>query len=180
MLHRIARGATQMRRISADRICAPPRHPRSSACYYLKVAMRRSIATAMIIVLLVVTGCSGGPTFAPVTGTLTVGGKPLENVQVEFWPQVSGPRSIGMTDKDGRFTLTSDNGNDQGAVIGSHKVVLVDLAPYAKVPVNMPREVEKVNLASVRFGKQFADPNRTPLQKVVTAGKNTIDLVAGP
>jgi hypothetical protein len=142
--------------------------------------MRRSIALALVVALLGVTGCSRGPTFAPVTGTLTAGGKPLENVHVEFWPQVSGPRSIGVTDKDGHFTLTSDNGNDDGAVIGSHKVVLVDLAPYAKVPVNMPREVEKVNLASVRFGKQFADPNRTPLKKEVVAGENTINLVAGP
>src|SRR5260370_32621542 len=110
------------------------------------------------MVLGTVAGCSGGPTFAPVAGTVAGGGKPLDNVQVEFWPQVSGPRSIGVTDKDGHFTLTSDNGNEQGAVVGSHKVVLVDLAPYAKVPVNMPREVEKVNLASVRFGGQFANP----------------------
>ena len=142
--------------------------------------MRCSPAKAMVITLLTVAGCSGGPTFAPVRGTVTLGGKPLENVQVEFWPQVRGPRSIGVTDKEGRFTLTSDNGKEPGAVVGSHKVVLVDLVPYAKVPVNMPREVEKVNLASVRFGKQFADPNRTPLQKEVAAGKNTIDLVAGP
>jgi len=142
--------------------------------------MRRSIARALVIALLSAAGCSAGPTFAPVTGTLSVGGKPLENVQVEFWPRVSGPRSIGVTDKDGRFTLTSDSGRDPGAVVGPHKVVLVDLVPYANVPVNMPREVEKVNLASVRFGRQFADPNRTPLQKEVAAGKNTIDLVAGP
>jgi hypothetical protein len=142
--------------------------------------MRYPTFFALLSVFFAVTGCSGGPVFAPVTGTLTVGGKPLENVQVEFWPQVSGPRSLGVTDKDGHYTLTSDNGKEPGAVIGPHKVVLVDLAPYAKVPVNMPREVEKINLASVRFGKQFADPNRTPLQKEVGAGMNTIDLVAAP
>jgi len=142
--------------------------------------MRSSLASTMVVVLLSVVGCARGPTFAPVSGTVTMAGKPLENVQVEFWPQVSGPRSIGMTDKEGRYTLTSDNGENVGAVVGSHKIVLVDLAPYAKVPVNMPREVEKVNLASVRFGRQFADPNKTPLQKEVTAGNNTINLVAGP
>src|SRR5437879_1216622 len=116
--------------------------------------MGRSFAVVIGFALLSAAGCSGGPAFAPVTGTVTAGGKPLENVQVEFWPQVSGPRSLGVTDKNGRFTLTSDNGEQPGAVIGSHKVVLVDLIPYAKVPVNLPREVEKVNLASVRFGPQ--------------------------
>jgi hypothetical protein len=142
--------------------------------------MRRSTAKTMAAMLLTMVGCSGEPRLAPVTGTVTVNGKPLDNVQVEFWPQVRGPRSIGATDKDGRFTLTPDNGKGLGAVVGAHKVVLVDLAPYAKVPVNMPREVEKVNLASVRFGKQFADPNKTPLRKEVVAGENIIDLVAGP
>jgi hypothetical protein len=140
--------------------------------------MRRSIAWVLMVVL--IAGCSGGPTFAPVSGTLTVGGKPVENVQVEFWPEVSGPRSIGVTDRDGRFTLTSDTGKDSGAVVGLHRVVLVDLAPYSKIPVNLSRAVEKINLASLRFSSQFSDPNKTPLKKEVMARTNTIDLVAGP
>ena len=142
--------------------------------------MRSFRAAALLAGLLILTGCSRTPVFAPVTGTVTVGGKPLENVQVEFWPQVSGPRSLGVTDKEGRFTLTADDGKSPGAVVGSHKVVLIDLAPYAKAPVNMPREVEKINLASTRFGKQFADPNKTPLKKEVVAGENTLKIVASP
>src|SRR5262252_2054040 len=90
--------------------------------------------------LVTLTGCSGGPEFAQVTGTLKANGKPLENVQVEFWPEVTGRRSIGVTDKDGKFSLATDDGARQGAVVGSHKVVLVDLAAYANVPVNRPRD----------------------------------------
>ena len=71
------------------------------------------------------------------------------------------------------------NCKEPEAVVGSRKVVLIDLAPYAKIPVNMPRQVVKVNLASVRFGSQFAKPNKTPLRKEVAVGTNTIDLVAG-
>jgi hypothetical protein len=147
--------------------------------------MRLSSARAAVLVLLAAlpaaAGCSGGPTFAEVSGTLKAGGKPLDHVQVEFWPEVSGPRSIGVTDKDGRFTLTSDDGKHPGAVVGPHKVVLVDLAPYAKIPVNLSREVENVDLRSLRFGSQYADPTRTSLRKEVAAGRtNTFDLVAGP
>lgn len=86
-----------------------------------------------------------------------------------------------MINKDGQFTLTTDNGKTAGAVVGSHKVVLVDLAASAKVPVNMPGAVENVDLKSVRFPDRIADPNRTPLKAAVTAGRtNTIDLQTGP
>jgi hypothetical protein len=135
----------------------------------------------VIAVLLAAAGCGRGPRFAEVSGTLKAGGKPLDNVQVEFWPEVSGPRSLGVTDKDGRFTLTSDDGKHPGAVVGSHKVVLVDLAPFAKVPVNMSRAVEDINLQSQRFGRQYADPTRTPLKKDVAGGRtNTIELAVSP
>ena len=99
---------------------------------------------------------------------------------MEFWPQVSGPRSLGVTDKEGRFTLTADDGKSPGAVVESHKVVLIDLASHAKAPVKMPREVEKINLASTRFGKQFADPNKTPPKKEVVAGETALDILASP
>jgi hypothetical protein len=121
-------------------------------------------------------GCSGGPKFAEVTGTLKVGDRPLANVQVEFWPEVTGPRSIGVTDKDGRFTLRSDDGKHAGAVVGPHKVVLVDLDAYANVPVNLSREVENLDLKSKRFAEQYASPNSTPLKKEVAGGANAIDL----
>jgi len=133
--------------------------------------------------LMIVAGCSpSGPAFAPVNGRLTSQGKPVAEVQVEFWPDVTGPRSIGMTDADGRYSLTSDDGEHEGAVVGSHKVVLVDLIAYGKVPITKPRDIEKINLKSARIGPQFSNPNQTKLKKEVASGKeNTIDLeVTGP
>jgi hypothetical protein len=143
--------------------------------------MRRAYLQAagalLLVASLAASGCSDGPKFAEVTGTLKAGNKPLENVQVEFWPEVSGPRSIGVTDKDGRFTLRSDDGKHSGAVVGSHRVALVDLAIYDKVPVNMSRQVETMDLKSTRFGEQFATPNRTRFKKDVAADRmNDINL----
>jgi hypothetical protein len=130
---------------------------------------------------LVSAGCSGGPTFAEVIGTVKVGGKPMENVQVEFWPEVTGPRSIGVTDRDGRFTLRTQDGKQAGAVIGPHKVVLVDLSTYAKIPLNRSRQVENVDFSPKRFAGRYGDPNHTPLKKEVKAGEaNTFDLSADP
>ncbi|HEY2786676.1 MAG TPA: hypothetical protein VGJ05_17060, partial [Fimbriiglobus sp.] len=86
-----------------------------------------------VTLALVGAGCSRGPTLAPVSGTVTLNGKPLANVQVEFWPEGSAPRSVGMTDQQGRFTLTTDGEGKPGAVVGSHKVVLHDLNIYGEM-----------------------------------------------
>jgi hypothetical protein len=136
--------------------------------------MRRvNLRAAPVLLLaagLAISGCSGGPEFAEVSGVLKAGTQPLANVQVEFWPEVSGPRSIGVTDKDGRFTLRTDDGKRAGAVVGAHKVALVDLAIYEKVPVNMTRAVENMDLKSRRFAEDYASAARTPFKREVAAG----------
>jgi hypothetical protein len=135
------------------------------ACFILTLGAAFAIA-----------GCSGGPKFEEVTGTVKAGNKPLDNVQVEFWPEVSGPRSIGVTDKQGHFTLHSDDGKHPGAVVGSHKVVLVDLAIYEGVPLNMSRQVEKMDMKSTRIREQYATPAGTQLKREVV-GNRTNDIV---
>jgi len=78
--------------------------------------------------LLVFVGC-GGPLFpmAPVSGRVTLDGKPLAGAHVGFEPKRSGerldagPGSYGKTDAEGRFRLVSLEG-DNGAVIGTHRV----------------------------------------------------------
>jgi len=57
---------------------------------------------AASVVLLV--GCDSGPKLIDVQGTLTVAGKPLDKIHVEFWPEGNGPRSIGLTDAQGKLT----------------------------------------------------------------------------
>lgn len=143
----------------------------------MRLSSLRAAGALLLAAGLTAAGCSGGPTFAEVSGSVKVGGKPMENVQVEFWPEVSGPRSIGVTDRDGRFTLRSQDGKRAGAVAGPHKVVLVDLSTYEKIPLNLSRQVENVDFSPKRFGVQYGDPNRTPLKREVKAGEaNTFDL----
>jgi hypothetical protein len=55
-----------------------------------------------------------------VTGTVTRGGKAVEKMEVNFWPE-SGRPSWGLTDIEGRYSLKYDEHRD-GAVAGKHRV----------------------------------------------------------
>jgi hypothetical protein len=82
------------------------------------------IATGLAAVL----GCSsGGPDVVPVSGTVTLNGKPLANATVAFSPiarpgeVIAGDGSAGKTDANGDYTLTTSRGV-AGAQVGRHRV----------------------------------------------------------
>ena len=106
------------------------------------------IALATFLAVLTA-GCSDGPKLAPVNGKLTMNGKALKNVRVDFHPdpdlKTTGPGSSGVTDGDGNFTLVCSQGNKPGAVIGHHRVILTDLDTYGNVLTN--DEATQITLA---------------------------------
>ncbi len=74
-------------------------------------------------------GCSKEPyETAPVSGRITLNGKPVANVAITFQPVAPegninpGPGSHGRTDADGRYTLKLIGKETSGAVVGKHKV----------------------------------------------------------
>lgn len=76
-----------------------------------------------------VAGCGGGPAVAPVSGVVYVDGVPKAGLHVVFQPMGSkenpnpGRGSNGITDENGRYTLTYD-GIKPGAVVGQHRVAV--------------------------------------------------------
>ena len=77
------------------------------------------------------TGCGGGPKVVPVSGRVTLDGKPLANATIQFVPVAESDEkplpssSIGTTDADGSYSLVlNTNGNTKGAVVGKHKVII--------------------------------------------------------
>jgi hypothetical protein len=72
------------------------------------------------------TGC-GRSDYAPVSGVVTLNGKPYRNAAVLFLPistadhPTPGRGSSGHTDENGRFTLKSVEGV-MGAAVGKHNV----------------------------------------------------------
>ncbi len=84
-----------------------------------------------LLCLTLAMGCGNSGEYAvvPVSGIVTCQGKPVGNATVNFTPKASEDRSslnpgkpaLGITDKDGRFKLTTYE-NDDGAIVGTHTV----------------------------------------------------------
>ena len=130
-------------------------------------------------------GCSTGPTLAPVTGTVTMNGKPLRNVKVAFHPdpdkKTEGLGSTGTTDDAGAFTLTYDDGRP-GAVVGHHRVILTDLDPFGNVVVGRgdyrtenPRGPKETPMRP-RFSDTYSTLSRTPIQVEVKPGMSPVTV----
>jgi hypothetical protein len=104
--------------------------------------------------LVVATGC-GGIKYAPVSGKVTMNGKPLANTLVSFQPIAkpgsieAGPGSSGTTDEQGRFALKVATG-ENGAVVGKHRVIIsqvvskTDPANDARPTRGGPPQMEKI------------------------------------
>lgn len=82
---------------------------------------------ALLVVACLAAGC-GGRNVAPVSGRVTLDGKPVAGVHVGFQPiavgkdQNAGGGSYAITDADGRFTLRLVEGDSPGAIVGKHRV----------------------------------------------------------
>ncbi|MEM6328965.1 MAG: carboxypeptidase regulatory-like domain-containing protein [Planctomycetota bacterium] len=82
---------------------------------------------------LLLAGCSQAPyELAPVTGVLTIDGKPFAAGKVMFSPTAKGgsieggKAAFGLLDDQGRFSLSTYREGD-GAVVGKHWVMLYSL-----------------------------------------------------
>jgi hypothetical protein len=85
-------------------------------------------------VIVSIMGCGGSEKFVPVSGKVTLDGKPLAHATVSFQPFAksgsieAGEGSTGRTDDKGEFTLSSSTGK-KGALVGKHRVSISALNP---------------------------------------------------
>jgi hypothetical protein len=95
--------------------------------------MRAYVILGVVFVL--VSGC-GSAKFAPVSGRVTLNGKPLPNAFVTFNPTPkagsveAGPSAIGTTDEDGRYTLRVSS-TQPGALVGMNRVAITVVSSRA-------------------------------------------------
>ncbi len=138
--------------------------------------LRSDIAALVLLSgMLAVVGCSSSPPMAQVEGTVRLQGKPLPKVQVEFWPEADGPRSIGATDAQGHYQLATDK-QIPGAQVGIHRVIVYDLGVYSDKFTSKGKDKDDIPIRPARFPAHYSDAAKTPLKKEVVAGKNVIDL----
>ncbi len=97
-----------------------------------------AMAAILVIVSAILAGCSRGPELAPASGKVTYKGQPLKHGNILFQPS-AGPPAKGEIGPDGSFSLSTFKNND-GAVIGKHRVQVICTAPQAK-PANPDEEV---------------------------------------
>lgn len=140
--------------------------------------LKHRVQFLLIAAVISTAGCGGNDIpFANVEGQLLVNGAPVKEVQIEFFPKTKGPRSIGLTDDQGRFTLKADDGQTIGAVVGTHKVVLRDLGNSGDKFLGRAADgVDMTNGKKPRVSDAYADAVRTPLEKEVSPGKCVIEL----
>src|SRR6185436_12065008 len=84
------------------------------------------VILAGFVALVTVIGCSEAKPFdtVKVTGLVTLDSQPVDGATVVFQPATgAGKAATGMTDKDGKFNLTTSTAGD-GAMPGTYKVTV--------------------------------------------------------
>jgi hypothetical protein len=126
---------------------------------------QRSLTVSILLVSALAVGCGGQFQVVPVSGTVTLDGKPLEDATVTFTPVKGGedsPISTGRTDKNGKYNLSVVADESSGAVVGQHTVgIAVNI--IASSDIMTPEERAKAELPphsftfEVKSGKNTAD-----------------------
>lgn len=120
-----------------------------------------------ISAVLIAAGCGDSEIIpietAPVTGTATYKGKPLENYRIFFY--ASGDRAqepaTGRIDADGRFSLSVREADD-GAIVGKNEIwfaydpPLPEQVPGMEVPFDIPPP-------SVKLPEKYLDREQSEL-----------------
>lgn len=127
----------------------------------------RVAATLLVGLLLLLSGCSDGrPKRFAVTGEVTYRGQPVKDAQVMFMPKGGRP-AFGMTDAEGRFTLTSFSVGD-GSVCGEHAVCISKAVqdpnsdpklPYARTIPVLPQRYQSYASSPLRADVTSGGPN---------------------
>lgn len=133
----------------------------------------RSFALLWVCMGLALSGCTEKATAyktAPVSGVVTVDGKPLVAARVTFLPVTearqsqSGPEAYGETDAEGRYALKTVFG-DSGGSVGPNRVMIS--TRKTELDPNDPDKSKQVAPERVP-GKYFTD--QAPLTFDVPAG----------
>jgi hypothetical protein len=78
--------------------------------------------------ILTFVGCGGNFSTAPVSGKVTLDGKPVDGIRLVFSPMANegntdpGPWSTGVTNSEGEYTLETRH-KKPGAAVGKHTVM---------------------------------------------------------
>ncbi|MEZ6064555.1 MAG: carboxypeptidase-like regulatory domain-containing protein [Planctomycetaceae bacterium] len=122
----------------------------------------------------------------PVTGRLTLGGKPVEGADLTFFNSAENRTAFGRTDADGNYQLTTFTAND-GAVAGEYVVTIMkglpaptvetpDVESAAYVPPGMHQSTDPTPPKN-SFPAMYADQASSGLKATVKSeGENVVNF----
>ena len=116
-------------------------------------------------------GCRSGVELLPVSGVVTLDGKPVDQATVLFKPE-SGPVAYGQTNADGRFELST--AGRKGAVPGKHKVSITK-TKVSGVGNDEMVDPEKVKTEWI-VPQKYTDPEKSGLTAEVARGKTAFEF----
>jgi hypothetical protein len=144
------------------------------------------IGAAALLLAALAGGCAKVP--PPLTeagGVVLLDGQPLPNARVEFVPELADfgaeMNSAGVTDDKGRFQLTCSEKQQPGAVVGKHRVVVME----APVPAEFRNSGQKAQAAHAEYlarqknrpiPADYGNASKTPLRVEVTRGQRDYTL----
>ncbi|MGV2335940.1 MAG UNVERIFIED_CONTAM: carboxypeptidase-like regulatory domain-containing protein [Planctomycetaceae bacterium] len=132
-------------------------------------------------------GCGGGPQkiipekAVPVTGTITLDGKPLDNARITYYPSsaAQGDGASGTTDSAGKYELQSVFGSEVviGAAPGKYKVVISRMVRPDGTP--MPADSQEPPIMSgarESIALQYSGFGTSVLSATVATSGGTFDF----
>lgn len=139
---------------------------------------------SLLLATLLLTGC-GGSNLQPLTGTVTLDGKPLADAAISFIPVEGGRPASGNSDADGKFTIASYTAGD-GLPPGSYKVTIVKINTKKQAQAAVSEEgdqtPENAAMGAMEQGVSFLTPVKysspltTDLVVDVTPGMEPVQL----
>jgi hypothetical protein len=132
--------------------------------------MRSCFVATSLAAALICAGCgkAQGPEMAAVTGTITLDGRPLPDVNIQFVPEASGGSpSFGGTNADGEYRLMFSQ-NRSGAMLGKHRVEI------AAREQRLDEGGNPIGPEPVKVPAKYLKPGA--LTATVEPGSNTIDF----
>jgi|SRR3954451_23105926 hypothetical protein len=127
---------------------------------HVSIPCRRRAVLVAFAACAVANGCHRD--VVPVSGRVTLNGKPLAGADVIFQPRgnsqsprPAGTGSIGHTDEQGRFSLRMVEPNRPGAIVGEH---IVRIAVNSDAPATTPAKGSPIPPVWRDGSRQFRVP----------------------
>lgn len=139
-------------------------------------SVRPVACLALAALIAALTGCGDGKIKRyPVSGSITVAGKPYEGARVFLFPldgseAFQKERPFGVTDESGAFSIMTFV-KDDGAPAGTYKVIVMNDPPADADQAKRWRGRPQIDA-------QFSNPDTTPLTAEVTSGINQLEPFA--